>query len=81
MKFFEKNIKTSFLHYSTCFGGGVNQTFFNDELKKLNVSFIVSSEGMAETSTYGTLLSLLIFRIKQGIGFFLLNILIFFLNF
>ena len=52
MSFFDSVIETTFMHYSTCFGGGYNQTFVNEVLQKLKVNFIVSSEGVSESSTY-----------------------------
>jgi hypothetical protein len=51
LKFFDQGINTSFVHYSTCFGGGYNQAFINEVLKKLNVNFLVSSEGVGELYT------------------------------
>jgi len=48
MKFFDNNINTAFIHYSTCFAGGYNQSFVNEILSSLNVNFIVSSEGVHE---------------------------------
>jgi hypothetical protein len=54
LNFFENNINTSFLHYSTCFSGGQNQTFLNDTLSKLEVSFIVSAEGLTEDTIAGS---------------------------
>ena len=52
MNFINNNIKTNYIHYATCFGGGYNQTFVNDELQKLNVNFIVAAEGTNETSIF-----------------------------
>ncbi|QQR48758.1 hypothetical protein IPF37_04325 [bacterium] len=51
IKFFERGIKTSFLYYSTCFAGGSNQIFINEILKKLNVTFIVTAQGVGELYT------------------------------
>lgn len=48
MKFFDDSINTAFIHYSTCFAGGYNQSFVNEILSSLNVNFIVSSEGVHE---------------------------------
>lgn len=53
MKFFDNNIDTAFLHYTTCFAGGYNQTFVNQVLSSLDVNFIVSSEGLGERKTSG----------------------------
>lgn len=53
MTFFSTDIDTAYLHYSTCFAGGYNQIFVNDTLSALNVNFIVSSQGVGETVTYG----------------------------
>lgn len=50
--FFEQGIKVSYLHYTTCFAGGFNQTLVNQELTSLNVKFIVSAQGVNESSTY-----------------------------
>src|SRR4030095_880661 len=52
MTFINNDIKTNFIHYNTCFSGGYNQTFVNDELQKLNVNYIVASEGTSETGTF-----------------------------
>ncbi len=51
MRFFNNNINTAYVHYSTCFSGGYNQIFLNEVLSTLHVNFIVSSEGLAETAT------------------------------
>ena len=51
MTFFETGIKTSYLHYETCFSGGFNQTLLNQELSLLNTSFIVSTLGINESVT------------------------------
>src|SRR5260221_13694658 len=59
MQFFNQNISTAYVHYSTCFGGGYNQTFVNEVLSKLNVNFIVSSEGIAATYTKAVMPSLI----------------------
>lgn len=56
MEFFNKDLNVGFVHYTTCFGGGWNQTAVNKILSSLNVNFIVSAEGIDETSTYGMLL-------------------------
>lgn len=53
--FFDKNMNVAFLHYSTCFGGGYNQTFINETLSSLQANFIVSAEGIDESSTSGRL--------------------------
>ena len=55
MEFFEQGIHVSYVHYSTCFSGGFNQTLLNQELAALNVSFVVSNQGVNESVTYGTL--------------------------
>ncbi|QQR48759.1 hypothetical protein IPF37_04330 [bacterium] len=55
MKFFERNLKTEYVHYSTCFSGGYNQAFVNEMLTKLNVSFLASSAGISEFPLYGEL--------------------------
>ena len=52
MRVFNTSIKTNFLYYTTCFGGGVNQTFVNNELQKLDVNFIVVAEGFSDASTF-----------------------------
>jgi len=49
MDFFEHGIKTSYLHYETCFAGGSNLTLLNQELSLINVSFIVSTLGVNES--------------------------------
>src|SRR5207302_455254 len=48
LKFLENDIYTAYFHYSTCFGGGQNQTFISDTLSQLEASFIVSAEGINE---------------------------------
>lgn len=53
MEFFEHGIKASYVHYSTCFAGGFNQTLMNQELASLNVNFIVSNQGINESVSYG----------------------------
>ena len=53
MAFFNNDIETNFVQYSTCFGGGHNQTFVNDVLQKLDVNFIVVAEGINESAVYG----------------------------
>lgn len=50
LRFFDKHMNVAFLHYMTCYGGGSNQALVNRELKKLKVDFIVSAEGINETS-------------------------------
>jgi hypothetical protein len=51
LTFLEKDIYTSYLHYTTCFGGGYNQSFINETLKQINAQFIVSAMGMSEGVT------------------------------
>jgi hypothetical protein len=51
MGFFEHGIKASFVHYETCFAGGFNQIILNQQLANLDVSFIVSTHGINESST------------------------------
>lgn len=55
LNFFDSKINTSFLHYSTCFAGGYNQTAVNEVLTDLKISYIVSAEGINESVTYGFL--------------------------
>lgn len=50
--FFNNKISTAFLYYTTCFGGGQNQTFVNKVLSSLNVNFITVTEGVDERGTY-----------------------------
>lgn len=51
MKFFDTTINTAYVHYTTCFSGGVNRTFVNETLSALDVNYIVSTEGMQEAYT------------------------------
>ena len=53
MRFFDEDISTAFLHYTTCFSGGYNQTFVNEVLSSLNVNFTVSSQGVGERKVTG----------------------------
>lgn len=46
------NIQASFLFYTTCFGGGINQTLINNVLKKLDAKFIVAAYGLNDYFTY-----------------------------
>ena len=52
MSFFEKSIQTSFVHYGTCFSGGHNRALVNESLEKLNVGYLVSTEGVNELSIF-----------------------------
>ncbi len=52
LHFFEYGIKTSYLHYTTCFSGGFNQTLLSEELALIDVSFIVSTIGINEAVVY-----------------------------
>lgn len=56
MKFFNKNLNMAFLHYATCFAGGSNQSFVNKTLSSFDANFIVSSEGIDESTTKAKLL-------------------------
>jgi hypothetical protein len=51
MTVFNNHIRTSFLYYQTCFGGGHNRIFVNETLKKISANFIVVASGINETST------------------------------
>lgn len=53
MKFFDDTLNVAYIHYTTCFSGGYNQTFVNHVLSSLDVNFIVSSEGIGERKTSG----------------------------
>src|SRR4030095_103597 len=55
ISFFAKGIRTSYLHYTTCFSGGFNQALLNQELSQINAPFIVSAKGINETAVYGQL--------------------------
>jgi hypothetical protein len=59
MQFFDEDINTAFLHYTTCFSGGYNQTFVNEILSSLDVNFIVSSEGVGERKVSGIQLNMM----------------------
>lgn len=59
MRFFDEDISTAYLHYTTCFSGGYNQTFVNEILSSLNVNFIVSSEGVGERKVSGIQLKMM----------------------
>jgi hypothetical protein len=48
-----QKINCSYLHYCSCYSGGLNQVAVKDELLKLNVNFIVSTQGINEEFTYG----------------------------
>jgi len=48
-------INTSFLHYTTCYGGGYNRVFMNQVLQTLQVKFITVSEGYNESPTYSSI--------------------------
>lgn len=51
MTFFDASLDTGYVHYTTCFAGGSNQTFVNETLSELNVHFIASSQGIQEGYT------------------------------
>ncbi len=51
ISFFNTDIKTSFLYYSTCYGGGFNQNSINKILSHLNVDFITCAAGINENPT------------------------------
>ena len=51
ISFFEKGIKTSYLHYASCFSGGSNQALVSKELSEMQASFIVSTQGVNESTT------------------------------
>lgn len=53
MRFFNEEIDTSFVHYSTCFAGGRNRTFINKALDDLNVDFIIANVGTSELAVSG----------------------------
>jgi|GEM_PF-2099344 len=48
--FFNNSLNMGYLHYMSCFAGGYNQSFVNETLSSLNTNFIVSSEGVHESS-------------------------------
>ncbi len=48
-----QKINCSFLHYVTCYAGGFNQNMVKDQLSDLKVNFIVSTQGINESLTYG----------------------------
>lgn len=50
LTFFNDKMKVSFFFYTSCFAGGVNQTYVNKILSDLNVNFIVGTSGINETS-------------------------------
>lgn len=50
LEFFQK-IKCSYLHYVSCFAGGINQSLVKDQLSQLNVDFMVSANSVNEEIT------------------------------
>ena len=58
MRFFDASLNVEYIHYTTCFSGGYNQTFVNNILSSLDVDFLVSSEGLGEQETSGIPLGL-----------------------
>jgi len=53
LSFFAKEIRTSYLHYNSCFSGGSNQASINEQLLQIDVNYIVSANGVNESVTYG----------------------------
>lgn len=52
MNFFEQAINVDFVHTLTCSAGGSSRRLMNQILSDLNVSFLVSSVGVNELSTF-----------------------------
>lgn len=52
-----QKINCSYLHYCSCYAGGINQVAVQKELSSLQVNFIVSTQGINEQSVYGTSIS------------------------
>lgn len=52
LSFFAKEIRTSYLHYDSCFSGGSNQASINEQLLQIDVNYIISAQGVNESVTY-----------------------------
>ena len=65
--FFDKSLDTAYLHNTTCFAGGYNQSFINEVLSSLDVKFIVSAEGIHEGVTMSVFVSFIQNSSKTGL--------------